>query len=61
MSRLDEAIADVGYILDVLKCHRSIVESGSCNDCKRDCGYMPKPGELVRYNCPFHERIGAKE
>ena len=58
MSRLDEAIADVAYILDVLTAHREIVRSGCCNDCekRRTCEYVPDPGQLVRYNCPFYER-----
>jgi len=58
MSRLDEAIDDVGYILDVLTTFRRIVQSGRCNDCEkcRTCEYAPDPGQLVRYNCPFYEK-----
>ena len=57
MSRLDEAIAVIGYILDVLIAHRRIVQSGCCNDCmKKNCGYDPDPGQLIRYNCPFYEK-----
>lgn len=35
MSRLDDAIADVVYIYYCLKAYRDIVESGSCNSCKK--------------------------
>lgn len=57
MNRLDKSIANVAYILDTLMAYRNIVESGCCNDCgNRPCKYSPKPGQLVRYNCPFYER-----
>ena len=57
MSRLDDTIADVAYILDCLRVYRSIVESGDCNHCKimKDCEYKPGCGQQVRYNCPFYE------
>ena len=57
MSRLDDTISDVAYILDTLRAYRNIVESGDCNRCKAkmNCKYAPKPGQLVRYNCPFYE------
>ena len=57
MIRLDETIADVAYILDSLTAYRRIVQAGCCNSCMRkDCEYLPDPGQLVRYNCPFYER-----
>jgi hypothetical protein len=57
MNRLDKTIADVAYILHTLMAYRNIVESGCCNDCmKKECEYIPDPGYLVRYNCPFYER-----
>lgn len=58
MSRLDETIFDVGYILDVLTAYRRIELSGCCNTCikQKKCGYVPKPGALARYNCPFYKR-----
>ena len=58
MSRLDDAISDVAYILDSLMAYRKIVETGCCNDCEsvRVCGYKPDYGKLVRYNCPFYVR-----
>lgn len=58
MSKLDRTISDVAYILDTLMAYRNIVETGCCNDCeeKSECRYAPKPGQLVRYNCPFYEK-----
>ena len=38
MSRLDDVIADVAYILDTLMVYRNIAETGNCNICKnKDC------------------------
>lgn len=58
MSKLDRAISDVAYILDTLMAYRNIVATGCCNECesKNKCAYAPKPGQMVRYNCPFYER-----
>ena len=58
MSRLDDAISNVAYILDTLMVYRNIVDSGDCNRCgrKKNCEYAPKAGQLVRYNCPFYKR-----
>lgn len=56
MDRLNKAISDVAYILDSLILLRQIQQTGDCNICKnRDCGYMPKAGQMVRYNCPFYK------
>lgn len=57
MSKLDSAIIDVAYVLNTLKAYRNIVDSGCCNDCskQKECRYAPKPGALVRYNCPFYK------
>lgn len=59
MSRLDEVIANVAYIQDALMDYRNIVQSGDCNSCadKMQCQYVPKPGMLVRFNCPFYKGI----
>lgn len=59
MSRLDDAIGDIAYILDMLMAYRNIVDSGDCNRCgkKKTCEYAPKPGQLVRYNCPFYKKM----
>ena len=61
--RIDLVIADQAYILDALMAYRNIVESGDCNNCKvqRECEVKPKPGQLVRYNCPFYQRGGKPE
>ena len=57
MRRLDDAISNVSYILDTLMAYRDIIESGCCHDCgNKPCEYSPKPGQLVRYNCPFYKR-----
>ena len=57
MSRLDDTMADIAYILDVLRVYRNIVQSGNCNICdSRECKWKPKPGQLVRYNCPYYEQ-----
>lgn len=56
MSRLDDAIANVAYILDTLMVYRNIAETGNCNTCKdKDCQWRPKTGQLVRYNCPHYK------
>ena len=62
MSRLDDAIGDIAYILDTLMAYRNIVDSGDCNRCgkKKTCEFVPKPGQLVRYNCPFYKRAEGK-
>ena len=55
MIRLDEAIKDVAYILDVLMAYRNILESGDCNNCINElCDWKPKVGQQVRYNCPHY-------
>lgn len=54
MSRLDDAIADVAYILDSLMALRAIYRAGgNCNQCAKAkwCIHVPKPGQQVRYNC----------
>ena len=56
MSRLDDTIANVAYILDILMAYRNIAETGNCNTCKnKDCQWKPKLGQLVRYNCPHYK------
>ena len=61
MSRLDESISDVAYILDSLMALRNIYQTGSCNDCgiSNVCQCKPKAGQMVRYNCPFYTEEGA--
>lgn len=59
MTKLDLAIAELGYVLDCLMTFRNIVQTGCCNDCrgmKEKCDYRPKPGQMVRYNCPFYQK-----
>lgn len=59
MNRLDRAISDVAYILDTLMAYRNVVATGCCNDCTKriKCEYAPKPGQMVRYNCPFYSGL----
>ena len=54
MSRLDDAIADVAYVLDSLMALRTIYQTdGECNTCakRKTCEYVPRAGELIRFNC----------
>lgn len=62
MSRLDESIVNVAYLLDTLMAYRMITEKGCCNDCdkKQKCAWVPEVGEMVRYNCPFYKKIGEE-
>jgi len=56
MNKLDVVIANISYLLDVLRSYKEIIKSGNCNTCddKLTCDYKPKVGQLVRYNCPFY-------
>ena len=55
--RLNKTIADIAYTLDSLRVLKEIYQAGNCNNCtNRDCGYLPKPGQLIRYNCPFYKQ-----
>lgn len=60
MGRLDDVIREVNCILGILLAYRDIVQTGDCNECakKMGCEYVPKAGQVVRYNCPFFEREG---
>lgn len=55
MSRLDDVIGEVAYVLDSLMALRNIYRTGkACNDCKNiGCGYDPDPGQQIRFNCPL--------
>ena len=58
MSRLDETISDVAFILDNLILLQQIQSTGDCNICKNKgngCPVEPKAGQMVRYNCPFYK------
>ena len=62
MNRLDIAISDVSYVLDSLIALRNIYQAGrSCNTCcNRECGYAPKLGYQVRWNCPHWTEVTKK-
>lgn len=57
MERLDQEIARQALILDCLMTLRDIYKTEDCNICasRKECEYMPKPGQMVRYNCPFYK------
>ena len=56
MSRLDDAISNVAYILDSLMAYRRIVSTGNCNICgNKYCEWKPKAGNRARYNCPHYK------
>ncbi len=58
MSRFDhdreELISLILSICDYARLGYKVSTYNSCNNCKdRDCKYMPKLGESVRWNCPL--------
>ena len=60
MSRLDDVIGDVAYILDTLMAYRNITQKGNCNSCgNKECQWKPKLGDSVRWNCPHYKRFGG--
>lgn len=60
MSRLDDTISEVAYILDTLMAYRNIAQSGNCNIChNKNCEWKPKPGQLIRYNCPHFKELNT--
>jgi hypothetical protein len=63
MSRLDQEIARQACILDCLQALRDIYKTGDCNICakRRECEYLPKVGQMVRYNCPFYKADRSEE
>lgn len=62
MSRLNDTISDVAYILNALIAYRNIIQTGNCNDCdkRKDCEYLPQAGQQVRINCPLYKKEVAK-
>jgi len=56
VSRIDDVIADLDYIRDVLVAYRNIISTGSCHICgiAKECAVKPMLGEMVRYNCPLY-------
>lgn len=45
------------YLADVMVAVDDMREMHDCNDCGivRKCAYAPKPGQVVRSNCPLWE------
>ena len=56
-TRLDQEIERQAYILDCLRTLMDIYKTGDCNICasKKKCEYVPKAGQMVRFNCPFYK------
>ena len=51
---IDELVARKAYELECLIALRNIHQTHSCNEChNKECGFKPKPGNMVRYNCPL--------
>ena len=62
MNRIDNIISDVAYILDSLIALRNIQSLNSCNTClNKGCRYKPKPGQMVRFNCPHYDEREDEE
>lgn len=63
MSKLDDTIENVAYILDTLMAYRNIAELGSCHNCgaRENCKYVPKLDQQARYNCPLYEKKEPKQ
>ena len=59
MSRLDEERENLIHLIfsicDYARLGYQISTFDNCNDCgnKKDCPYTPKPGAMVRWNCPL--------
>ena len=45
------------YLYDAMLMLDTIEQMNNCNTCgiKKKCGYCPRLGENVRYNCPLWE------
>lgn len=57
-----EEANDEYYLYDCLSTLKNIHETGDCNNCThKGCGYLPEPGQMVRFNCPFYKKEGDKE
>ena len=57
---IDELIDLLRVVADILCNYKEIVEGPTCLNCEYNkagqfiCGDCPKPGQLMRYNCPLH-------
>lgn len=60
--RDDDLITGVAY--DRIKLHineaKTVAALGDCDDCgkARSCQYVPRPGSIVRINCPLWRAKG---
>ena len=58
-TRMEQMISDIYYIANNLKLLNDIKKEGNCSNCssKFNCKYNPPQGEMMRYNCPFYEKM----
>ena len=58
MQDCKESASDEWFLVDCLSALRNIMQCGDCNICadQKTCKYAPRPGEMVRYNCPFFRK-----
>jgi len=61
MSRHDEELKDFANMLysaaDNILWAIQLKSFHDCNDCgNKNCGYIPKPGQVTRINCPLWKR-----
>lgn len=51
------------YVADCMLAVDEMQSQHNCNDCglKRECAYVPKLGQPVRWNCPLWQKRGGKE
>ena len=51
-----KAIEMMYFIIDCIQYYQRISTLKDCNNCgRKECEFMPKPGETVRINCPLWE------
>ena len=60
MSEERDYAGDLYHIADIIRSWENIMSLPNCNDCGRQkvCTYCPKPGQMVRYNCPIWSKDG---
>lgn len=59
MSQMDRDTEDfvrmLYHVADCVRAYKHIVSYPDCNTCgdRKNCKYLPKPGEQTRINCPL--------
>ena len=52
----EEFASMLHYVADCIRYTQRVQSYNDCNTCgKKNCEYRPKPGEMVRINCPLWE------